>query len=468
MSVQCNVCAKAINAANDRVFCFGGCGQVLHPKCADLTNAEALTLRENVSINFMCHDCRKKQVCLNTMAGKCEEILRAINDIKYRVKKIESNCEGNKLCEALKKSEQNVKIFVQETIKVQLSQLRSSGDKCLGAEKQNVQNKGVSAVGEGLTGSDGNPSSSYAVVTSGNIEENSDSVLRSGRVRNKGAVTPTVGGNGHQINSAQSDANAEIVIDERGKSSKKPMDCTVRIKPAVQQTNQQTKKEVRNKINPSQMGIKSVRNGMNGAIIVECGTKTEAEGLLNKVRDELGDNYEAAIPQPKRPRIKILGVEDEYDDDELRTILKSQNDIENVQYLKVVKTIKRRRGVYTEFTLICETDPSTFEQIMRRGRLFIDLDSCRVTECVDILRCYKCCGFSHKSQECKNNLHCARCAGDHDIKECSSEQVKCINCAVSNKERKTTLDVNHTAWSFDCPVYLKRVKFSRQYIGYDK
>lgn len=135
--------------------------------------------------------------------------------------------------------------------------------------------------------------------------------------------------------------------------------------------------------------------------------------------------------------------------------------------MKNLKTLKHRRGVYSEFTLICESDSSTFEQIMRKGRLYIDFDSCRVTESVDIFRCFKCCGYAHKSQDCKNGLHCARCAGNHDIKECSSEQEKCINCAVSNKDRKTRLDVNHTAWSSECPIYLRRLR-QKQYIDYNK
>lgn len=462
MSIQCTVCARGISAANDRIFCFGGCGQVVHAKCADLTNVQALALRENVSIEYMCHDCRKKQSCLNTMMGKCEEILQAISEIKMRVAQIELNCERNNVCDAIKKSEENLKVFLQESIKEQMAKVMCSEDKCLGVDKRNQQNSAC-AVGDGPHGSNATPSTSYAAVTKSNRRINvNDSVLRSGRIRQRSDIsTPKTGDKGH-------DVQETIVLDDSRKSSKKALDCIVRIKPSVQQTNQQTKKEVSNKINPSQMGVKSVRNGVNGAIVIECRTKNEAEGVMNKVRNELGEHYTAAIEQPKRPRFKILGVEDEYDSEELINILKAQNDIENVQFLRILKTLKHRRGVYNEFTLICESDPGTFEQIMRRGKLYIDLNSCRVTESVEVLRCFKCCGYAHKSQNCRNDPHCARCAGSHDVKECSSEQEKCINCDISNKERKTKLDVNHTAWSFECPIYLKRLRLSKQYIGYEK
>lgn len=467
MSVQCDTCAKPINAGNDKVFCFGGCGQVQHVKCANLTSAGITALRENGCIKYVCHDCRKKQACLSKMMGKCDEMLEVMNGIKVRVDEIESNCERNNMHDAIKKCEQNLKSYIRETIRAQISQLKGSS---LRADKSAVQKTIEAAVGEGLANSGGNPSSSYAAVVSEKSILVNDSVLRSGRVRNKSVVsTPKSSGNGHGFNNLQRNVAVENSANEEdGRSSKTILECMVRIKPAAQQTNQQTKTEVRNKINPSQMGIKSVRNGVNGAIVVECGTKTEAEGLLNKLKDELGENYETKIEQPKKPRIKIMGVSDEYDSDDLIDFLKRQNDIEDVQFLRVLKTIKHRRAVCTEFTLICETDPSTFEQIMRKGKLYIDLDRCRVTESVDILRCFKCCGYGHKSLLCRNKVYCARCTGDHDIKECSSEQVKCVNCTFYNNERKTRLDVNHTAWSFDCPVYLKKLQISKQYISYDK
>lgn len=468
MSVQCDVCTKPINAVNDRVFCFGGCGQVLHAKCAELTSAGATALRENVCMKYMCHDCRKKQICLNTMMGKCDEILEAIKCIEGRIEKIEYNCEKNSACEMIKNSENILKTFIQKCIEEQMIKVKSYVDQCLSAEKQNLKNN-APGVDEGLARMNGNPSTSYARIVSGKQVIVNDSVLRSGRIRNKSVSTSKSVGNGQTYDNVQNgDSENNREIEQKRKGLKPTLECTVRIKPVTEKINQQTKREVRNKINPSQMGIKNVRNGMNGSIVVECGTKVEAEGLLHKVREELGRSYEAIIEKPKRPKIKILNVGDEYESDDLKEILKSQNDIKNIQHFQIVKTIKHRRGVFTEFTIICEIDSVTFEQVMTKGKVFIDLDRCRVTECVDVLRCFKCCGYGHKSTKCINDPHCAKCAGDHDVKMCSSEQVKCVNCIVSNKERKTILDVNHTSWSFECPIYLKKRKISKQYIGYDK
>lgn len=241
----------------------------------------------------------------------------------------------------------------------------------------------------------------------------------------------------------------------------------MRVKPATQQSNHQTKKEVRRHINPDELGIKSVRNGMNGAIVVECGNKNEAEGFANIINEKLGADYSAEIEQSKRPRIKILGVDGDYKSDELAEILKDQNGIEDIQFLKVLKCIPSKRNAENGFSLICEVDASTFERVMRKGKLDIDLVRCRVYETIELLRCFKCCAYGHKSGDCRNTQRCAKCAENHDIKNCTSDQEFCANCILSNRERKTEFDVDHSSWSVDCPFYLKKVEVSRSLINYE-
>lgn len=206
---------------------------------------------------------------------------------------------------------------------------------------------------------------------------------------------------------------------------------------------------------------------MNGSIIVECNNENVAEGLAKIIEDKLSEGYSADIEQPKRPRIKILGVGGNYNSNELINILRNQNDIEDVQYLNVLKCVPSKKNPENKFSLICEIDSITFERVIRKGKLNIDFERCRIMESIDLFRCFKCCGYGHKSSECKNNLHCAKCAERHDVKDCSSEQEFCVNCIHSNKERKTQFGVNHSSWSVDCPIYLQKITISRRYINYE-
>lgn len=463
MSVQCNVCCKAINV-KERIFCFGGCGQVLHAKCADLTNAGELALRENLALKYMCHDCRKKQVCLNDMTEKCNSIMSVLDDVVNRLGKIESNFAKMDCDQYFKQCEEKMRKMVEKSAGAYGEQLRSIEKQITNSVNKNANKITSSAVGNGsIEEYDGNPSSSSfaEVVRRKKTNSGTDSILRSGRIRN----TSVTGSNNSNDKNVRANALEEgREMNNSGISSNKKFGCSVRIKPAAQQSNHQTKKAVRSKINPAEIGVKSVRNGMNGAIVVDCGTESEAKGLVGIMREKFGEDYSADIEQPKRPRIKIMGVAGEYSSNELIDILNHQNDIGDVQFLKVLKCIPSKKNA--EFSIICEVDASTFERIIRKGKLNIDFERCRVFESIEILRCFKCCGYGHRAGDCKNDVHCAKCAESHDVKDCSSEQESCVNCMYSNRERKSKFDTNHSSWSVDCPIYLKKVSISKSFINY--
>lgn len=461
MSVQCDVCSKAINVTKERLFCFGGCGQVLHPKCADLSAAGETALRENLSIEYICHDCRKRQKNLNEVMGMCDKILVAINEINNRLEKIEAKFERNGCDEAVKQCEQNVKLVVEESAKLHGEQLKNLETQIANCSP---------AMGNGPTGGDSYPSagSFVEVVRRRRGARESDSVLRSGRIRNKSVATPNSSENRNVSARAQQIRNSRAgEVNESGSSSNKKFGCTVRVKPFATQSNHQTKRELRSQINPTQMGIKNVRNGLNGSIFVECINEKEAKGFMKMVNEKLSEGYSVDIEQPKRPRIKIQGVDGIYNSNELSDILREQNGIEDIQYLKVLKSIPSKKNPEYEYSLICEIDANTFEKVIRKGKLNIDFEKCRVFESIELFRCFKCCGYGHKSSECKNTLHCAKCSERHDVKDCSSERELCINCIISNRERKTHFDVNHSSWSTECPIYQRKVNISKSNINYD-
>jgi len=67
---------------------------------------------------------------------------------------------------------------------------------------------------------------------------------------------------------------------------------------------------------------------------------------------------------------------------------------------------------------IVEVDPKTFNTLMQDGKVIIGLNNCKVTEYLNVIRCYKCCGYMHKSNVCRNKRACLRCGGEHEVREC--------------------------------------------------
>ena len=47
-----------------------------------------------------------------------------------------------------------------------------------------------------------------------------------------------------------------------------------------------------------------------------------------------------------------------------------------------------------------------------------------------VIQCFKCLEFGHRSHECSNNLKCRRCGGEHLAKDCAQaeQETKCPNC----------------------------------------
>lgn len=84
---------------------------------------------------------------------------------------------------------------------------------------------------------------------------------------------------------------------------------------------------------------------------------------------------------------------------------------------------------------------------------------CRIHEYVEILRCYKCCGFYNFAKDCTRKETCDNCAGQHVTKECNNQIKKCVNCEEKIKHFKiANLDSNHSAYDSKCPCFKKELE----------
>lgn len=95
------------------------------------------------------------------------------------------------------------------------------------------------------------------------------------------------------------------------------------------------------------------------------------------------------------------------------------------------------------FGMILQCDPKTFNNIMNEEKLNIGWNRCKVLECINVKRFFKCCGFNHQSNECKNKQLCLKCGEDHSIKVCKAEMFNYVNCNKANKKFNLKLDMSY-------------------------
>lgn len=216
--------------------------------------------------------------------------------------------------------------------------------------------------------------------------------------------------------------------------------------------------------------MKGIRSKENGDVIVRCETSTHAQKLVSAAVDILSDDYEVSILKPLKPRLKVIGLSENLDASEFVSTLKKQNGLPDSSDVTLIHMRKIEKWKQFPFIAVLETDAQTFETLIQRQRVNIRWDRCQVTENVNVYRCFKCSRYGHKAATCVNPTCCPLCAGDHAVQECDATFEKCINCELKNKQRKLPYDellnINHSAWSSECPVYQKRLKAVRKMVDY--
>lgn len=234
------------------------------------------------------------------------------------------------------------------------------------------------------------------------------------------------------------------------------------------QRSSKTKEEIKEKLNPVQLSVKSMRNVTKGGILLECKNNEAVEKVKEEVREVLGENYEVKVPVKRKPRIKITGLSEERSEEELVENMILQNDYldENASIKILHRT--QRRGKYNLFSVIAEVDGKSYMSLIKNQKINVGWDRCYVSEVLSIMRCYKCSGYQHKARDCKNPVACPKCARNHLLDQCTNNTKECINCKMASRKLNIKIDCNHEAWDRSCPVYSRKVNTERNKINYEK
>jgi hypothetical protein len=217
------------------------------------------------------------------------------------------------------------------------------------------------------------------------------------------------------------------------------------------------------KKNGLKIGIDKATSNKEGVMKVRCRTKNEMEKVVKIINSTLQDKFNVETEKLLKPRLKIVGIEKQYEVDELENDLYDQNfsDEEKGTSLQV-KHIKQIKNKNT-YTAYLEVNPDIYLKIMEgRKKLYIGWQSCKVYNDLGLNRCWKCCGYGHSGKKCTSaNYYCQYCAENHSTGSCPNNQnKKCINCVVTNEKFHTNRNINHSAHEEDqCETYKEKKKY---------
>lgn len=226
-----------------------------------------------------------------------------------------------------------------------------------------------------------------------------------------------------------------------------------------------TKSAISELIDPSKFTIQDVRTSKNGGIIIECDDVSKMEQLKKDVEQKLGSNYDISAPTGRCPKIKILGITEDWSIEKIENALLNQNGkfFSGCGKPKVVQKFK----IKNSYGAKVEVDGVSFKRILDTGRIILGWDSCIVHEAFDCIRCFKCLGFHHLATSCKATKACSKCGDAHDLKDCQATIERCINCVNAVKRLNLDIDTGHSALSLKCSTYQKKIEAERKKINYN-
>ena len=235
--------------------------------------------------------------------------------------------------------------------------------------------------------------------------------------------------------------------------------------------NEMNKEDARKKLlssgNANILQKVNITDTKKGGLKVECFNKSEVAAVKESLIQILGTDYLVKEYEKKCPCIRVSGIHKSINKDDLIHHIKTQNDLsENNDelHLRVIRLFKVKDDLYNA---LVETDPRSFQSIMKNKYVFVGLNRCKVQESFNVLRCYKCHGFGHKADACKVGVICSKCSMQHNYKECTSDIEMCNNCLQRNNKFGTNFSTQHSAWHTGCQCYIDVLEVIKSKVNYN-
>lgn len=238
---------------------------------------------------------------------------------------------------------------------------------------------------------------------------------------------------------------------------------------------EEVKKTLKAMVKPAEIGLQvkritKIRNG----VILEAETE---EGIEKLMKDEGLQKAGVKVEKPnsKKPMVMVYDVSAALKDEEVKEEVYRRNMGQSgiaEQAFQEEFEIKHRykdrgggKNAGNRNHLVVECSVRVRNWLRSRGRIFVEWESCRIKDYIDVPRCYKCQRYGHVAKLCNGDKTvCPHCSGDHEIKDCKKtgkEGARCINCV-----REGRTEVKHPANWKGCPGYEKAVKRYNEQIDY--
>ncbi|XP_036332936.1 uncharacterized protein LOC118744201 [Rhagoletis pomonella] len=446
---KCHKCKNPIRG-DSGIRCDGVCGKVWHwaKKCSELDEYSANVLKENNFVRFMCNQC-------HTYMHNIDEVLRNMNLT------IEKNSQ--KIQECNDDFQESQKMQVKELKLLLQSIEKKFGERIDAMQRvQKTCEASILEVNQIKSIADGVKKQSHDLCEA--IVRNENENKKICEEIKKSVTADALAGQRAKA------TYADLFKGNTAKDNRPPKvnkEKPLVLQPKEKQEVGKTKEDLNKNVDPSGLKINSVQGRKSGAVVIQTENEAEREKIKKAIENKMSDRYEIKIPNVAKPRFMVYRMSFKHEDEQLRDMIKKQNECFKNGNFKILKCFETKRGNAKHYNALVETDVDAFASVLASEKINIGWEKCRVKDGMDVTFCFKCKGFNHIAAKCKANEVCFKCLDNHKTVECSKETLnKCINCIRANKKFNLGLDENHMTFNRQCPVYQKKLEHKRNTVNY--
>ncbi|CAH1964693.1 unnamed protein product [Acanthoscelides obtectus] len=151
------------------------------------------------------------------------------------------------------------------------------------------------------------------------------------------------------------------------------------------QSHSATRLRISQSVDPVDNNIRfsQVKNIKNGGILIKCDGSDDANKLKDLASRHLSADYEVKEVRKFNPRLKIVGMSQCIEKEELCTMLKSQNNAFHAESECSVLKVWPTKKSATVYQAILDVDCTTYANVLNQGKVLVNYDSCAVYDAIN-------------------------------------------------------------------------------------
>lgn len=194
---------------------------------------------------------------------------------------------------------------------------------------------------------------------------------------------------------------------------------------------EETLSDIRAKIPFRNLKIAPVKISVlsKGKIKMDFPNAEQRDAVLQKCENLA--SIKASAAKHMNPKMYLKGIPLSTGKEELTTVIKEQNDLQQDIRLCYLKRNKRNNNLYNA---VVEVPPETRLNFLAKGRINVDHLKVHVEDFSPLTQCFKCLGFGHSASKCTEQENsCSHCGkSGHKANECPDRKddrtAQCKNC----------------------------------------